>query len=125
MGYNGCCVGGAIQLRIDKQSVRVFKLTKFKLTLCSIIKFKLLVMQYESTCIYRHKARINKRAKEVKPDGHVLWTWIGARDRKINTNQEAREQVTLSVTATVGLTHDRNVRMNYDPSTGSLQSLTK
>ena len=39
-GYNGCCVGGAILLQIDKQSVRVFKLT-----LCSIAKFELLVMQ--------------------------------------------------------------------------------
>ena len=81
MGYNGYCVGGAILLQIDKQSVRVFKLIKFKLTLCSIAKFELLVMQYESTCIYRHKARINKRAKEVKPYGHVLGTWIEARDR--------------------------------------------
>ena len=35
MRYNGCCVGGAILLQIDKQSVRVFKLTKFKLTLVS------------------------------------------------------------------------------------------
>ena len=33
--YNGCCVGGVILLQIDKQSVRVFKLTKFKLTLVS------------------------------------------------------------------------------------------
>ena len=43
--YNGCCVGGAILLQIDKQRVRVFKLTIFKLSLCSIIKFELLVMQ--------------------------------------------------------------------------------
>ena len=35
MEYNECCVGGAILLQIDKQSVRVFKLTKFKLTLVS------------------------------------------------------------------------------------------
>ena len=42
MRYNGCCVGGAILLQIDKQSVRVFKLT-----LCSIAKFELFVMQYE------------------------------------------------------------------------------
>ena len=34
-------------LQIDKQSIRVFKLIKFKLTLCSIPKFELLVMQYE------------------------------------------------------------------------------
>ena len=46
-GYNWCCVGGAILLQIDKQRVRVFKLTIFKLTLCSIAKFELLVMQYE------------------------------------------------------------------------------
>jgi hypothetical protein len=46
-GYNGCCVGGTILLQIDKQRVRVFKLTIFKLTLCSIAKFKLFVMQYE------------------------------------------------------------------------------
>ena len=31
----------------DKQRVRVLKLTIFRLTLCSIVKFKLLVMQYE------------------------------------------------------------------------------
>ena len=41
-GYNWCGVGGAILLQIDKQRVRVFKLT-----LCSIAKFELLVMQYE------------------------------------------------------------------------------
>ena len=41
---NGCCVGGTILLQMDKQRVRVFKLTIFKLTLCSIAKFKLLVM---------------------------------------------------------------------------------
>ena len=46
-GYNWCYVGRAILLEIDKQSVRVFKLTIFKLTLCSIAKFELLVMQYE------------------------------------------------------------------------------
>ena len=45
MGYNGCCVGGAILFQIDKQRVRVFKLTIFKLILCSITKFELLVMQ--------------------------------------------------------------------------------
>ena len=40
------CAGG-ILLQIDKQRLRVFKLT-----LCSIAKFEQLVMQYESTCIY-------------------------------------------------------------------------
>ena len=34
-GYNRCYVEGAIMLQIDKQSVRVLKLTKFKLTLKS------------------------------------------------------------------------------------------
>ena len=34
-------------LQIDKQRVRVFKLTLFKLILCSIAKFELLDMQYE------------------------------------------------------------------------------
>ena len=40
-------MGGAILLEIDKQRVRVFKLTIFKLTLYNIAKFELLVMQYE------------------------------------------------------------------------------
>ena len=44
-GYNWYCVGGVILLQIDKQMVRVFKLTIFKLTLRSIVKFELLVMQ--------------------------------------------------------------------------------
>ena len=44
-GYNGCYVGGAILLQIDKQRVREFKLRIFKLTLCSIVKFELLFMQ--------------------------------------------------------------------------------
>ena len=46
-GYSWCGMGGAILLQIDKQRVRVFKLTIFRLTLCSIAKFELLVMQYE------------------------------------------------------------------------------
>ena len=59
MGYNECCVGGAILLQIDKKSVRVFKLTKFKLTLCSIAKFKLLVMQYVGDLILGYPRRWN------------------------------------------------------------------
>ena len=40
--------GRVILLQIDKQRVRVFKLTIFKLALCSIAKFELLVMQYNT-----------------------------------------------------------------------------
>ena len=46
-GVSWCGVGGAILLQNDKQRVRVFKLTIFRLTLCSIAKFELFVMQYE------------------------------------------------------------------------------
>ena len=46
-GYSWCGVGGAILLQNDKQRVRVFKLTILKLTLCSIAKIELLVIQYE------------------------------------------------------------------------------
>ena len=47
VGTSGAALGGAILLQIDKQRVRVLKLTIFKLTLCSITKFEILVMQYE------------------------------------------------------------------------------
>ena len=58
--YNGCCVGGVILLQIDKQKVILFKLT-----LRSIAKFELLVMQYEHN-IKAHvyiQSNINKHIK--------------------------------------------------------------
>ena len=58
---------GAILLQIDKQRVRVFKLTIFKLTLCSIAKFELLVMQYEHN-IKAHvyiQSNINRHIKQL------------------------------------------------------------
>ena len=67
MGYNGCCVGGVILLQIDIQRVRVFKLTKFKLTLCSIAKFELLIMQYEHNMkayVYI-QSNINRHIKQL------------------------------------------------------------
>ena len=65
--HNGCYVGGAILLQIDKQRVRVFKLTIFKLTLCSIAKFELLVMQYEHNMkahVYI-QSNINRHIKQL------------------------------------------------------------
>ena len=62
-----CGVGGAILLQIDKQRVRVFKLTIFKLTLCSIAKFELLVMQYEHNMkahVYI-QSNINRHIKQL------------------------------------------------------------
>ena len=66
-GYNECCVGGAILLQIDKQRVRVFKLIIFKLTLCSIAKLELLVMQYEHDMkAHVHiQSNINKHIKQL------------------------------------------------------------
>ena len=46
-GTAGAAWEGPSCYKIDKQRVRVFKLTIFRLTLCSIAKFELLVMQYE------------------------------------------------------------------------------
>ena len=60
-------MGGTILLQIDKQNVRVFKLTKFKLTLCSIAKFELLVMQYEHNMkahVYI-QSNINRHIKQL------------------------------------------------------------
>ena len=60
-------MGGAILLQIDKQRVRVFKLTIFKLTLCSIAKLELLVMQYEHDMkAHVHiQSNINKHIKQL------------------------------------------------------------
>ena len=59
--------GRGHSITIDKQRVRVFKLTIFKLTLCSIAKFELLVMQYEHNMkahVYI-QSNINRHIKQL------------------------------------------------------------
>ena len=69
MGYNGCCMGGAILVQIDKQKVRTNMMnnTILKLTLSSIAKFKLHVMQHEHNMkAHVHiESNINKHIKQL------------------------------------------------------------
>ena len=65
---------GAILLQIDKQMVSVFKLTIFKLTLCSIVKLELLVMQYEHNMkahVYI-QSNINRHIKQLHKENKHL-----------------------------------------------------
>ena len=68
-GYNWCCVGGAIPVQIDKQRVRTNMMnnTILKLTLSSIAKFELHVMQQEHNMkAHVHiESNINKHIKQL------------------------------------------------------------
>ena len=69
MGYSGCCVGGDILVQINKQRIRTNMMnnTILKLTLSSIARFKLHVMQQEHNvkADVHIESNINKHIKQL------------------------------------------------------------